>query len=219
MNSSVTTRIILADAQPVYREGIKSLLADHQSNYRIEEAGNSEELRPALLSFQPDILILDYDPGYFDADELVSTLSVIPECKVILLSSQQKKVDIFRLLDSNIYCVLTKECKKRDIHQAISCTLRGEKFFCTFALDLLLADRRKTPSVRSFPPEGLSVRETDVIRQIVSGKSNKEIAGSMHLSQHTIHTHRRNIMRKLQLHSAVELCNYALETGIVKLES
>ncbi|NML38690.1 response regulator transcription factor [Chitinophaga sp. G-6-1-13] len=219
MNSTVTTRIILADAQPVYREGIKSLLADHQNNYQIEEAGNSEELRPALLTFQPEILILDYDPAYFDADELLHTLSVIPECKVILISSQKKKVDIFKLLDSNIYCVLTKDCKKKDIHQAVCCALRGEKFFCTFALDLLLADRKKSPSVACCPPEGLSARETEVIRQIVTGKSNKEIAGAMHLSQHTIHSHRRNIMRKLQIHSVVELCNYALETGIVKPET
>lgn len=217
MNSTVTTRIILADAQPVYREGIKSLLADHQNNYQIKEAGNGEELQPALLTFQPDILILDYDPGHFDADELLQALSVIPECRVILISSQQKKVDIFRLLDSNVYCILTKECKKRDVHQAINSTLRGEKFFCSFALDLLLEDRKKITVVPRFPPEGLSIRETEIVRQIAGGKSNKEIAGTMHLSQHTIHTHRRNIMRKLQLHSAVELCNYALESGIVKL--
>ncbi|WP_212005566.1 response regulator transcription factor [Chitinophaga sp. HK235] len=216
MNSTDSTRIILADAQPVYREGIKSLLADLQKNYRVEEAGNSKELRPALLSFHPDILILDYDPVYFDADELLNTLSVIPECKVILISSQKKKTDLFKLLDSNVYCVLTKECRKIDVRQAIIGAIQGEKFFCTFALDLLLADRKSTPTIPTFPPEGLSVRETDIIRQIASGKSNKEIAGVMHLSQHTIHSHRRNIMRKLQLHSAVELCNYALESGIVK---
>ncbi|RAJ79099.1 DNA-binding NarL/FixJ family response regulator [Chitinophaga dinghuensis] len=216
MNSTDKTRIILADAQPVFREGIKSLLTDHPQNYRIEEAGNSEELRHALLSFQPDLLILDYDPCYFDAEELFRTLSVIPECKVIIISGQREKVDVLRLLDCNVYCFLTKECRKMDVRQAIQYAIRGEKFFCSFALDVLLADRRKSPLITATPTEVLSTREMDIIRRIVSGKSNKEIAGDMHLSQHTVHTHRRNIMRKLQLHSAVELCNYALANGIVR---
>ncbi|MBV7530025.1 response regulator transcription factor [Chitinophaga sp. sic0106] len=219
MNSTDMTRIILADAQPVFREGIKSLLADHQNNYQIEEAGNSAELRPALLAFHPDILILDYDPTFFDADEIFSTLSVIPECKVIIISGQKRKVDVLKLLDCNVCCYLTKECRKKDIHEAIHCAIHGEKFFCSFAVDVLLSDRKRAPFIPQIPPEGLSARETEIIRHIVRGKSNKEIASEMHLSQHTVHTHRRNIMKKLHLHSAVELCNYALESGIVRVEN
>lgn len=210
------TRIVLADAQSVFREGIRSLLMAHRNTYQIEEAGNSEELRPALLTFQPDILIMDYDPVYFDADELVSILSLIPACKVIIISSSQKKAAVLKLMECNVYCFLTKECGKMDICKAVNAAIRGEKFFCTFALNLLLDNRKRTLSVAQPAPEGLSPRETEILRQIVSGKSNKEIAGVMHLSQHTIHTHRRNIMRKLSIHSAVQLCNYAQETGIIQ---
>jgi DNA-binding NarL/FixJ family response regulator len=215
MNRTIATRIMLADAQPLFREGIKSLLSDHENSYLIEEAGNTRELSPALQSFHPDILILDYDPVYFDSDELNSALSVIPECRVIIISSQKKKQDILKSLEFNVYSYLTKECRVKEIQQAIHATMQGEKYFCAFVVDVLLADRKNSSHTPPFLSAGLTIRETEIIRLIVSGKANKEIAAALHLSQHTVHSHRRNIMKKLQLHSAVELCNFAAAKGIV----
>lgn len=218
MNKADKIRIMLADAQPVFREGIKSMLTSKEKPYIIREAGNSRELIPALQSFKPDILILDYNPSYFDYGELHTALSVIPACKVFIFSSLKKKRHVLKVLELNVHCYLTKESGLTDIDKAIDAILHGEKFFCTFVLDILLADRKPvakpTTIVTPETTTGLTGRETDIIRRIASGKANKEIAAEMNLSPHTVHTHRRNIMKKLQLHSAVEVYSFAVRNGI-----
>jgi DNA-binding NarL/FixJ family response regulator len=211
---------MLADAHPVFREGIKSILTDKEKPFIIREAGNSRELTPALQIFKPDILILDYHPAYFDHGQLHSSLSVIPACKVIIISSQKKKKNILKSLALNVHGYLTKECSKSDIKKTIHAALNGEKFFCTFVLDILLEDKKapSKPIIVVDPPEidnGLTGREMEIVRRIAAGKANKEVASEMNLSPHTVHTHRRNIMKKLQLHSAVELYSFATKNGLV----
>ncbi|SFD62536.1 two component transcriptional regulator, LuxR family [Chitinophaga sp. CF118] len=219
MNKAEKIRIILADAQPVFREGIKSILTSKGNPYIIREAGNTRELSPVLISFKPDILILDYNPTFFEHAQLHSILSLIPSCKVIIISSQKKKRHILRSLELNVHCYLTKESPKTDIQKAIGAALHGEKFFCTFIVDILLEDRKRPPEPAAvIPPDltnGLTGREIEIIRLVASGKANKEIADELHLSPHTIHTHRRNIMKKLQLHSAVELYSFAVKNGMI----
>jgi DNA-binding NarL/FixJ family response regulator len=221
MNKTEPIRIMLADAQPVFREGIKSILTGKEKPFIIREAGNTRELSPALQIFKPDILILDYNPAYFDHGQLHNMLLVIPACKVIIISNQKKRKTILKSLELNVHGYLTKECSMRDIRKAVSAALYGEKFFCTFVLDVLLADK-KLPSKPALvvvnPPEpdnGLTGREMEIIRRIAAGKANKEVASEMNLSPHTVHTHRRNIMKKLQLHSAVELYSFAMKNGLV----
>lgn len=220
MNKTEPIRIMLADAQPVFREGIKSILTDKEKPFIIREAGNIRELNPTLQLFKPDILILDYNPVYFDHGQLQRMLSVIPACKVIIISSQKKRKHILKSLELNVHGYLTKECSKSDIKRTISAVLQGEKFFCTFIVDVLLADKKvpSKPAVVVNPPEpenALTGREVEIIRRIAAGKANKEIASELNLSPHTIHTHRRNIMKKLELHSAVDLYGFAMKNGLV----
>jgi DNA-binding NarL/FixJ family response regulator len=214
MNKADKIRIMLADAQPVFREGIKSMLTSKGKPYIIREAGNSRELGLAMKTFKPDILILDYNPSYFDYGELYADLSDIPSCKVFIISSLKKKRHVLKALELNVHCYLTKESGLEDIDKALHAILHGEKFFCTFVLDILLSDRKPPPVIHTIST-GLTGRETDIVKRIASGKANKEIAAEMNLSPHTVHTHRRNIMKKLQLHSAVEVYGFAVKNGII----
>ena len=220
MNKTEPIRIMLADAQPVFREGIKSILTGKEKPFIIREAGNTRELSAALQTFKPDILILDYNPVYFDHGQLHHALSVMPTCKVIIISGQKKKKHILKSLELNVHGYLTKECSRNDIKKVIDAVLHGEKFFCTFILDVLLEDKKvpPKPAIVVNPPEpenSLTGREMDIVRRIAAGKANKEVASEMNLSPHTVHTHRRNIMKKLQLHSAVELYGFAMKNGLV----
>lgn len=211
MNNTDTIRILLADAQPVFREGIRSLLVNQETPYLIQEAGNTDELRHVLLSYLPDILILDYNPSFFSPEEISTVAAHIPSCKVIILSSQQTKAHILRSLELNVYCYLTKECGKQELQEAITGALQGRKQYAPFIVDLLLDDRRNSTNTHNV----LTGKETAIVKQIASGKANKEIAAAMNLSPHTVHTHRKNIMKKLNLHSAVELASFAIERGLV----
>ena len=211
MNKTDTIRILLADAQPVFREGIRSLLNYQENPYVIQEAGNSDELHHVLLSFRPDILILDYNPVFFSGEILNTIATDSPASKVIILSSQQAKAHILRSLELNVYCYLTKECSRQELLDAIAGALQGRKRYAPFIVDLLLDDRRSM----SYSNTVLTNKETAIVRKIASGKANKEIAAELNLSPHTVHTHRKNIMKKLNVHSAIELANFAMEKGII----
>jgi len=208
-------RILLADAQPVFREGIKSLLIAHQDIIVVSEATTTFEVTEHLTVYRPDILILDYNPLYFDSEALQKALAAQRDCKVIILSNQDKRSIIFKALELNVYGYLTKECTRQDLYKAIRSAARGEKFFCSFIVDLLLEDKISQTRDKISVSNYLTERETHVTRLVALGKVNKEIAYELNLSPHTIHTHRKNIMKKLGLHSAVDLTNYAKETGIV----
>lgn len=211
MNKTDIIRILLADAQPVYREGIRSLLVSQENPYVIQEAGNTDEFQQVLLSYYPDILILDYNPAFFSPDIVSAVPALIPSCKVIIISNQQTKAHILRSLELNVYCYLTKECGKQELQEAITGALRGQKKYAPFIVDLLLDDRRSN----SYNTTILTGKETAIIQHIASGKANKEIAAAMNLSPHTIHTHRKNIMKKLNVHSAVALASFAIENNLV----
>lgn len=206
--------VVIADYQPIFREGIKSLLLERDEFDVIYEAGNTAELLRGL-HLGPDILILDFNPAYFDGARLAEALSVIPGCKVIIISSQDKKWNIFKSLEFNVYSYLTKECSIQEIIKAVQMASNGEKFFCSFIIDILLKHNLVYEPKNHALPWCLSERETEIVKLIAQGKINKEIARELFLSPHTVHTHRKNIMKKLGVHSAVELTNFAKENGLL----
>lgn len=209
------TKILLADPQPVFRQGIIKILEGDSNVYQYKEVGNTTELMDVINTFDPDILILDYNPDYFKPAALHHALEGNQHCRVIIISSQSKRWDIMKSLQFNVYCYLTKECGKMDICKAIHATVRGEKFFCTFILDVLLAENRTSKTENVCSASCLTMRETEIIKLIAEGKVSKQIAAQLHLSLHTVQTHRKNIMKKLQLHSALELHQYAIQHGLV----
>lgn len=209
-------KIVLADAQPVFRVGMRKLLEKQPGLTIAAEAGNTGELLPALLTHHPDILILDINPQYFDINKLSEILTEKIFCKVIILSSQQQEWNTFRTLAFNVYCYLTKECGIHDIIKAIGSASRGEKFFCSYIVNILMREKlSETDDHTGHIPTCLTEREKEITKLVSEGKVNKQIAAMLNLSPHTIHTHRKNIMKKLGLHSAVELSNYAKQTGIL----
>lgn len=219
MGSKSETKIIIADSQPVFREGIKRILEEDEGvGFQIEEVGNTNEFCTTAERFCPDILIMDYNPQFFDLKEVKRVLTILKNCRVIILVGHEKKSDIIKSLDLNIYCYLTKECGKKDIFKAVTSAIRGEKFFCPLIVDIILADKLKAESNNECTVTCLTIREKEIIKLISIGKTNKEIGDRLNISPHTVHTHRKNIMKKLQVHSAVELCNYAIQTGIIVQE-
>lgn len=213
-DDSRAIRVILADAQPVFRQGVRALLSPFEALQVMAEVGNTQELLVALRTHLPDILILDYNPTYFDGQRLAACLAKLHDCKVIIISSQDKKWNIFKSLSFNVYCYLTKECSAEDVHRAVRLAAKGEKFLCSYIVEVLLGEKING-SVRQHMATCLTEREIEITRMVAMGKANKEIATLLNLSPHTIHSHRKNILKKLDLHSALDLANYAKETGIL----
>ena len=208
--------IVLADSQPLYREGIKAMLKEEVDLKIVAEANDTDELIPKLKLFTPQILILDYNPNYFDSNGLLSWLKINTSCRVVILSSQEKKWDIVKSLQLNVFAYLTKESSKEEILKGLRTTAKGEKYFCSYVLNVLMEQNTIGQKPRDLKEiQHLTERELEITKLVAAGKKNKEIAEELNISPHTIHTHRKNILRKLGVSSALELSIYVKEAGII----
>jgi DNA-binding NarL/FixJ family response regulator len=209
-----TVKIILADPQFVTRVGIKNVLSQISDFQIISEVKDSEELLKEIKVSQPNVIIIDYNSGFFEIDDLKKAKLVSPMSNVMVISSDQNKSNIYKVLDFGVKNFITKECDSNEIIQAVYATAKGEKFFCAKVVDVIL-EKHFNNQEEHCEPSQLSQRETEIVQLIAQGFTGKQIASKLFLSHHTISTHRKNILKKLRINSASELILYAIRLGIV----
>lgn len=209
------TTIAIADAQYLIRVGLRHLIEGFEQFEIVGEAGCEKELIKVLENHSPDVVILDYQqPKNFDINSIEKIKSTSPESKILVISGDNEKENIYNVVQNGVSSFLTKSCDEEEIINAIKATAKQEKFFCNKILNFILEKSFAKPEDCS--PIPLSAREIEIVRLVVDGKIAKEIASQLNLSTHTIYTHRKNIMNKLELKSTSELVLYAVEKGIVK---
>ncbi|MCB9274342.1 MAG: response regulator transcription factor [Lewinellaceae bacterium] len=215
-----TISIVLADAQYLIRLGLRHLLSG-SAIFRIAgEAKDEAELMELLATSRPRVAILDYNqPGAFSIHTVKRIRAAHPETHLLVISADESKEHIFQILELGVNSFLTKSCDEQEIIDAINASARGEKFFCTKILDYLLERTFSKGPESSCAATPLTAREIEVVKLIARGLIAKEIAGELNLSPHTIYTHRKKIMKKLQLNSASELVLYAVHTGLIKADA
>lgn len=212
------TTVVIADSQQLSRLGLRYVI-DRKGGFRIVgEAGDEEELLEELENHHPETLILDYaQPTHFKIDTIRKVQQAHPDVRLLIVSADDKRENIYKVLELGVNRFVTKNCQEQEIGDALVATQRDEKFFCSRVLDYLLEKSfpARQPDVPSSPTP-LSTRELEIVRFIAEGKIAKEIAEVLHLSTHTIYTHRKNILRKLNISTPSELMLYALKNGLVK---
>lgn len=210
-------KILLADAQFLTNEGIKSLIRNRDELEMIGEASNSSQLFHQVAQNPPHILIFDYHySNNFEHSDLQRIREIAPNTQILLITSDQNKDQIFRALEWGVLGILTKECDKEEIINAIFALMKKEKFLCSKVVDLILEKQLNKEEELTAEPSILTKREVEIVELIGEGMSTREIADRLFLSHHTINTHRKNIMKKLQLRSPLELVLYGINTGIIK---
>ena len=208
-----TISIVIADAHSLARVGLRHLVAALPDFKVVAESGNEQQLLTIVRDMKPDVVALDYQqPGYFSIDTIRQIRNLSPQSNILVLSADEDKKNIYQVLEEGVGGFLTKQCGELEIVNALRATGDGEKFYCTSIVNHLLE--------KSFPRrEGgtavLSSRETEIVRLAANGLIAKEIADQLNLSTHTVYTHRKNIMKKLNIGSASELVRYAISEGII----
>ncbi len=207
--------IVLADAQYLTRQGLRRLLDTHAQFDVVAEASNEQELMSALMVHQPQVVILDYNAlDSFSHDTITRIKQANPTTNLLVISEDNEKESIYRVLENGVNCFLTKTCDEEEIIDAIKATVKNEKFFCTKVLDYLL-EKSFSKNI-GCAPTPLTPRETEIVKLVAQGLIAKEIADMLCLSTHTVYTHRKNIMKKLNLNTSSELVLYAVQNGIVE---
>lgn len=210
-----TVSILIADAQCLTREGLKRLISEQAHFEILGEAENETELFQLLQQRTPQVIILDhYSSESFSRKTIDKVKAMAPESRILIISEDHDKNSIYQVLEQDISSFLTKTCGEEEIIDAINATARGQKFFCTKVLDYLL--EKSFAKGESCAPTPLTPREIEIVKLISKGLIAKEIASQLNLSPHTVYTHRKKIMKKLNLNTSSELVLYAVNAGIVE---
>jgi DNA-binding NarL/FixJ family response regulator len=207
--------VTIADPVFLVREGLKKVFEKNSSISIKGEIKSRREFWDKLFNTEPDILVVDYDyKDFLEIEELLEVTDRFPDTNIVVISNHDNKENILRIVKAGVLGYLTKECGSDEILRAVNAVYNGQKFFCNKILDLLLEDQYSV-NKKLYKQDNLSERETEIIKLIVEGYSNQDIANKLFLSIHTVYTHRKNIMKKLKFKSPVELVLYALNSGIV----
>jgi len=210
--------VLIADSQYLVRQGLWRLLSAQSQFDIVAEAANEEELIALLEKHRPDVVTLDYhQPPYFKPSTVQLIKTLAPQAHLLIISSDNNKNSIYQVLEYGANSFLTKTCGEQEIVDAVKAAAKGDKFFCSKVLDYIL-ERSFSKNDDNCAPMPLSPREVEIVRLVAKGLIAKEIAGTLNLSTHTVYTHRKNIMKKLQLNTSSELVLYAVNQGIVEQE-
>lgn len=208
------TSILIADNQLLTREGIKTLMLGNTDLNVVGEAADSNELNQKLKELRPEVVIIDYHlPGFFGVDDIAKLYQTSPNTKVLVVTTNQSKGDIMRVLEYGVNNYILKQCDKDEFINAVYSTIKGERFLCGKVIDAVL-DKQQYRDEHC-EPTVLSKREVEIVKLISEGLTNGEIADKIFLSVHTVSTHRKNILKKLNLKKSAELVAYAMKTGMI----
>ena len=211
-------KILLAESNYLTRRGIKSLLAESADLQLVAEAQNQEELIEKIKLFQPDLLIIDYFSAAFKFENIQQLIKKDRKFKTLAITSLQTKNTITKALESGVISYLLKECDEAEIMEAIYKAAKGEKFLCGKVLDVILNDDKEAFNFPSYSScEGINItdREMEIIKLIAEGYANKQIADKLFLSTHTVTTHRKNIMSKLDINNTAGIVLYAVRENLI----
>ena len=207
--------ITIADSQYLTRRGLKQVLNQRPGFRVVAEPTTEEELLKQLKNSPPEVLILDYNqPRHFSPETIVKARAIAPQTGILILSADDQKERIFTVIQSGVSCFITKECDEAEILDAIQAANSGSKFFCGKVLDFIL-EKSFTSQESNNSATPLTPREKEIVILTAQGLIAKEIAAQLNLSTHTVYTHKKRIMKKLELKSPVQLVMYALENGMI----
>lgn len=210
-------KISIADTQFLMRKGLRQVVEAQRPEYMISaELSDEKSLFAHLASDPPDVLILDYNqPRHFSPKTILTVRDMAPAVGVLVITADEQKQRIYEVLQSGVTCFITKECDETEILDGIEAARSGGKYFCSKVLDYLL-EKSFGSDTENCAPTSLSPREREIVILTAKGLIAKEIASQLDLSTHTVYTHKKNIMKKLNFSSPVQLAVYAIEHGMIK---
>lgn len=206
--------VLLSDFQFLTREGLIHMIEQNNDFELVGVNDGPEGLLEKILDTHPDVLLLDYQSQDPILLTLLKQIIQSQATNILIITNDSNKSHIQNLLKMGIKGIVTKGCSKLEIVNAIHSVSKSNRFFCNKVLDMVMTvDQEDEPNCL---PTELSPRETEVLQLITKGKKTRVIADHLHVSVHTINSHRKNILKKLNLKSPAELIVFAMESGLVK---
>jgi two-component system nitrate/nitrite response regulator NarL len=214
-------QVVLADDHVFVRDGIKSLLENEVNITVIGEATDGLEALTAIDELKPDLLILDIRMPNMTGIEVVEQLRAKNNfVKIIMLSMHESEEYVLKSIQAGADGYLLKGSSKEEFLKAVHTVSNGGKYF-SGDISSILIGQLTNPSLISEPKQALgeeqviTKREKEILKLLLSGKGNKEIAEALDISKRTAEVHRFNLMKKLKVKNLMELSNKATEYALL----
>jgi DNA-binding NarL/FixJ family response regulator len=216
-----TLRILVADDHELIRRGLRTMLEVQPGWTVCGEATTGTEAVNKIRQLQPNVAVLDIHMPEMDGLQAArEILAIKPECKILILTLDESAVAVHDAVGAGAHGIVMKSDAARELIAAVSALARQESFYTSRASGLMLESRARplgaTTTDATTSTATLTHRERDVVVLVSQGHSNKEIAAALSISVKTVETHRKNIMHKLGLKSAVDLVRYSILHGLVQ---
>lgn len=216
-------KILLVDDHNLLRDALAMALKQEPDFEVVGSLASGEEAINKLTSIVPHVVIMDIMmPGITGIEATRWIKERAPEVKIIILSMEVKTEFISAGIQSGIDGYLPKNIDKSILIDAIRKVHAGEKVFYESVTRLIFEDfyveKKQAPS-RHVPVSGdLTKREVEILKEIASGKTNKEIAHDLQISIKTVDTHKTHILEKLSLRTTAELVKYAIKNKFITID-
>jgi DNA-binding NarL/FixJ family response regulator len=211
--------VILADSNDLIRVGLRTVLSGVSDLEIIGEAHDGDELIDQLNTFGPAVVLIDYTAPGFTIDLIPKIIQRYPEVRFVAITPEQSAQTLVDALRGGVQSYIKKDCDISEIINSVQETAKGNKFFCGQILETIQQAAINVEDIdfESFTCEAivLSEREMEIIKLIAEGYTNGQIADLIHLSTHTVNTHRKNIMSKLGVKNTAGIVMYAVKTNLV----
>ncbi len=216
--SSEKIKVLLADDHEIILDGLKLILQQDQDVEIVGEAFDGEQVISELKRIpELDIVILDINMPKKDGIEVTKEIKAIyPEVKILILSMYNRKEFVKSLVEAGTDGYILKNAGKTELLKAIHSLAKGEPYYGAEITKTIMKGYQKSKIFDNPMDVNLSEREKEIVVLIANELTTHEIADKLFLSTHTIDTHRKNIMSKLDVKNAAGIVKFALQTGIIK---
>jgi DNA-binding NarL/FixJ family response regulator len=209
---SDTIRVLIADDHPVVRTGLRGMLETQTDIQVVGEAENGEEAVSLAGRLEPDVVLMDLQmpdlDGVSATEQICTRLS---DTHVLILTTYDTDADITRAIGAGAIGYLLKDAPRDDLFHAIRAASRGESVLAPSVASRVM-EKMRAPGHTA-----LSGREIEVLTEVADGKSNKEIAKALFISEATVKTHLIHIFSKLEVDDRTAAVTVALERGVLRL--
>jgi DNA-binding NarL/FixJ family response regulator len=210
-----TSRVVLADDHPFYRQGLSKMLTESGVNV-VAEAANGWAALTAVEETSPDVVVLDLDMPGMTGEEVARRLtSCDPPYRVIALSISDDHADVMAALRAGASGYFLKDGPVEEVVAGIEAVAQGECFFSPRIGAMLLRRMRERREVPVDRPVHLSKREQEVLRLVVEGRSNEKIGEGLAIDAGTARNHVSHILAKMGVDNRVQAAVRAVREGLV----
>jgi len=210
-------KVLIADDHDLIRQGLKRIISFEEDIIIVGEAENGEKVLNMLMSYKPDVILLDMKMPLMDGLEVLKrTKEISTIIKIIMLTVENDRTLILDAINKGADGYVLKESAGTEIVKAIKTVYRGDKYIDKSLVSVLFSGFKSRDEKEHYILDSLTKREIEVLLYISKGLSNKNIGERLFLSEKTVKNYATNLFKKIKAHDRVHATIFALDEHIEK---